>query len=101
VSRAGATTLAELACAGRPAILVPYPHAADRHQHANAQAFARAGAALVVEHERSSEATAEALGAALARLARESEQRKTMSAAMRRLARPDAARKVLAVLRSL
>jgi UDP-N-acetylglucosamine--N-acetylmuramyl-(pentapeptide) pyrophosphoryl-undecaprenol N-acetylglucosamine transferase len=101
VSRAGATTLAELACAGRPAILVPYPYAADRHQHANARVFARAGAALVVEHQASSEATAEALAAALVGLVRDNEQRATMCAAMRNLARPDAARNVLAVLRSV
>src|SRR5262249_34186609 len=44
ICRAGASTVAELAAAGRPAILVPYPHAADDHQTANAAAFAGAGA---------------------------------------------------------
>jgi UDP-N-acetylglucosamine--N-acetylmuramyl-(pentapeptide) pyrophosphoryl-undecaprenol N-acetylglucosamine transferase len=49
VARAGASTLAELAVTGTPAILVPYPHAADDHQAANAAIFAERGAALVVD----------------------------------------------------
>ena len=49
VSRAGAGTLAELARCGTPAVLVPYPHAADNHQQANATWFAQEGGALVVE----------------------------------------------------
>lgn len=48
LARAGASTLAELTAAGKPAILVPYPFAADDHQTINARAFARTGAALVV-----------------------------------------------------
>ncbi len=44
VARAGASTIAEIAAAGRPAILVPYPHATDDHQSANANAFAASGA---------------------------------------------------------
>jgi UDP-N-acetylglucosamine--N-acetylmuramyl-(pentapeptide) pyrophosphoryl-undecaprenol N-acetylglucosamine transferase len=43
ICRAGASTVAELAAVGRPALLVPYPHAADDHQTANARAFAEAG----------------------------------------------------------
>jgi len=48
VSRAGASTLAELAAAGKAAILVPFPFASDDHQFHNAQARQRAGAARVV-----------------------------------------------------
>jgi UDP-N-acetylglucosamine--N-acetylmuramyl-(pentapeptide) pyrophosphoryl-undecaprenol N-acetylglucosamine transferase len=48
ICRAGASTVAELAVAGRPAILVPYPFATDDHQSANARAFAAAGAGWVV-----------------------------------------------------
>jgi UDP-N-acetylglucosamine--N-acetylmuramyl-(pentapeptide) pyrophosphoryl-undecaprenol N-acetylglucosamine transferase len=49
LARAGASTLGELAATARPAILVPYPYAADDHQRANAQRVARTGAALVVD----------------------------------------------------
>ncbi len=47
--RAGALTVAELCLAALPSLLVPYPHAADDHQRANARALARAGAARVLE----------------------------------------------------
>lgn len=49
ICRAGAATLAELAIAGVPALLVPYPHAAAGHQLANAHFYAREGAAFVCE----------------------------------------------------
>jgi UDP-N-acetylglucosamine--N-acetylmuramyl-(pentapeptide) pyrophosphoryl-undecaprenol N-acetylglucosamine transferase len=48
ICRAGASTVAELAASGRPALLVPYPHATDDHQAANARAFADAGAGWLV-----------------------------------------------------
>ena len=48
ISRAGAGTLAELIRCETPAILVPYPHAADNHQHWNAAFFERQGGGLVV-----------------------------------------------------
>jgi UDP-N-acetylglucosamine--N-acetylmuramyl-(pentapeptide) pyrophosphoryl-undecaprenol N-acetylglucosamine transferase len=51
VSRAGASTLAELAVTATPALLVPYPRAAEDHQRLNAQAFARNGAAIIVEDD--------------------------------------------------
>lgn len=49
VCRAGGTTLAELAIIGRPMVVVPYPYHKDRHQLRNAEAFARVGAATIVE----------------------------------------------------
>jgi UDP-N-acetylglucosamine--N-acetylmuramyl-(pentapeptide) pyrophosphoryl-undecaprenol N-acetylglucosamine transferase len=48
LARAGASTLAELAALGKASILVPYPHAAQGHQDANAARFAAAGAAVVL-----------------------------------------------------
>jgi len=48
LARAGASTLGELAALGKPAILVPYPHAAEDHQAANAERFAAAGAAVTL-----------------------------------------------------
>ena len=47
--RSGASTVAEITAAGRPAIFVPFPHAADDHQKRNAEALARAGAAILLE----------------------------------------------------
>src|SRR5207302_10827070 len=48
ICRAGASTVAELAAIGRPALLIPYPHATDDHQAANARAFSDAGAGWVL-----------------------------------------------------
>jgi UDP-N-acetylglucosamine--N-acetylmuramyl-(pentapeptide) pyrophosphoryl-undecaprenol N-acetylglucosamine transferase len=48
ICRAGASTIAELAAIGRPALLIPYPHATDNHQTANARSFAEAGGGWVV-----------------------------------------------------
>jgi UDP-N-acetylglucosamine--N-acetylmuramyl-(pentapeptide) pyrophosphoryl-undecaprenol N-acetylglucosamine transferase len=62
VARAGASTLAELAATGTPAILIPFPFAAEDHQSANAAAFAAGGAAVVV---RDAELNPESLAAAL------------------------------------
>ena len=94
VSRAGGTTLAELAAAAVPTILVPYPHAADDHQRKNAEAFAAAGACLIVDHREHSDSldgpVADAMRAILADPAR----RAAMADAMYRLARPQAARDV-------
>ncbi|MBI1311856.1 undecaprenyldiphospho-muramoylpentapeptide beta-N-acetylglucosaminyltransferase [bacterium] len=56
ISRAGATTLTELAAVGIPAILIPYPQSAADHQTRNAEVFARAGAAILIDNPaRSSE----------------------------------------------
>jgi UDP-N-acetylglucosamine--N-acetylmuramyl-(pentapeptide) pyrophosphoryl-undecaprenol N-acetylglucosamine transferase len=56
VCRSGASTVSELAAAGRPSILVPFPFAADNHQQRNAEAMVRAGAArLVLDNELTAE----------------------------------------------
>ncbi|MGF1626032.1 MAG: undecaprenyldiphospho-muramoylpentapeptide beta-N-acetylglucosaminyltransferase [Alphaproteobacteria bacterium] len=65
ITRAGASTIAELAGAGRPAILIPYPYATDDHQRANAEALASAGGGWVMIER---ETTAADLALALARL---------------------------------
>jgi UDP-N-acetylglucosamine--N-acetylmuramyl-(pentapeptide) pyrophosphoryl-undecaprenol N-acetylglucosamine transferase len=66
ITRAGASTIAELTCVGRPAILVPYPHATDDHQTANARQLAEAGAAwLVPQPDFTARALADRLSALL------------------------------------
>jgi UDP-N-acetylglucosamine--N-acetylmuramyl-(pentapeptide) pyrophosphoryl-undecaprenol N-acetylglucosamine transferase len=51
VSRAGASSLAELAARRLPAVLIPYPTASDNHQHFNALAFVQSGAARMLQQE--------------------------------------------------
>ena len=68
VSRAGASSLAELAAMQVPAILIPYPTAADNHQFYNAHSFASAGAAVRLDQ---TEATGEKLAALIIQLLRE------------------------------
>ncbi len=89
IARAGASTIAELACAGRPSILVPLPHAIDDHQSGNARALAEAGAAIVMPQKGF---TAAALAERLARLLDDAAELGHMAAAAAPLARPDAAR---------
>lgn len=85
--RAGATTCAELAAAGRPSVLVPLPLAGG-HQRDNAQMLERRGAALMLPQE---ELSGERLGSVLIGLMSEPERRQDMAERARRLARPDAA----------
>jgi UDP-N-acetylglucosamine--N-acetylmuramyl-(pentapeptide) pyrophosphoryl-undecaprenol N-acetylglucosamine transferase len=92
VSRAGATTLAEVTAAGRPAILIPLPTATDDHQRYNALALKQAGAAEVIDQQ---ELTGERLAERIVALAGDREQRRQMSAAARRLARPGAAEEIV------
>ena len=92
VCRAGATTLAEIAAVGRPALLVPLPEAADGHQRLNAEVLGRAGAAETVSQV---EMTGALLAERLLRLVGDGERRRRMAAAARALARPDAARVIV------
>jgi UDP-N-acetylglucosamine--N-acetylmuramyl-(pentapeptide) pyrophosphoryl-undecaprenol N-acetylglucosamine transferase len=92
VSRAGATTIAELAAAGRAAILVPLPTATDDHQKKNAVAVEGAGAAEVIEQK---DLTGDILADRLGALAGDPGRRRQMEAAARRLARPDAAKLIV------
>jgi len=96
--RAGATTLAELAAAGRPAILVPFPFAADDHQRANAEAVREAGAAVMIEDR---DLDGARCAAEIAGLASDLPRRVGMAAAARTLARPDAAERIADVADAL
>lgn len=91
IGRAGATTVAELAIAGKPAVFIPYPFAADNHQEINAREMAEAGAALMF---RQSELTADKLAEALRPLL-DRKRRTEMGAAMKALAKPLAAAAVV------
>jgi UDP-N-acetylglucosamine--N-acetylmuramyl-(pentapeptide) pyrophosphoryl-undecaprenol N-acetylglucosamine transferase len=101
VSRAGATTLAELACAAVPMVLMPYPHAADDHQRFNARVFSDHNAAVVVEHHADSKLTAEPLSEQLRNLISDYQRRGSMRQQAAQLAIPDAADRVVDVIFSL
>jgi len=91
ICRAGATTLSELAAAGRAAILVPLPTAADDHQRKNAEVVAESGAAVVIPQR---ELTGERLAETVLALAADPPRRAAMASAARQFARPDAAARI-------
>jgi len=92
VSRAGAGAVSEIAAAGRPSILVPYPYAADQHQLRNAEAFEKAGAArLALDREMSGERLFELVQDVAGRI-------DEMGEAARKLAKPGAAERAADLL---
>jgi len=95
VSRAGALTLAELAAAGRPAILVPFGSATHGHQLENARALVEAGAARMIEESR---LTGEVLAADVRDLICDRKRLVKMGEAARSLAVPDAAGRLAGLL---
>jgi UDP-N-acetylglucosamine--N-acetylmuramyl-(pentapeptide) pyrophosphoryl-undecaprenol N-acetylglucosamine transferase len=92
ICRAGATTLAELAAAGRPAVLIPFPAATDDHQRKNAQVLADAGAAVLIEEKY---LNPDKLGSEAGAILSDGSRRQAMSNAMRAFARPDAAERIV------
>jgi UDP-N-acetylglucosamine--N-acetylmuramyl-(pentapeptide) pyrophosphoryl-undecaprenol N-acetylglucosamine transferase len=98
ICRAGASTIAELAAVGRPAILIPYPHAMDDHQTANAADFASAGGGWVISQTEFSPA---ALTDRLVSLLTDPASLATAAAAARRSARDDAAERLAGLVQSL
>jgi UDP-N-acetylglucosamine--N-acetylmuramyl-(pentapeptide) pyrophosphoryl-undecaprenol N-acetylglucosamine transferase len=98
VCRSGASTVGEITAAGKPAIFVPFPAAADDHQNVNARALERVGAAVVVEESN--------LGAAylvetIAALIGDSVQLQSMSAAAKSLAHPQAVEEIAEMVAKL
>jgi UDP-N-acetylglucosamine--N-acetylmuramyl-(pentapeptide) pyrophosphoryl-undecaprenol N-acetylglucosamine transferase len=98
VCRAGGSLLAELSLAGVPAVLVPFPQAADNHQMANAKVYAAAGACRVIDETQQSGALDAALARELEPLVADHHLRTEMGRNMTRLARPEASAQVAAVL---
>lgn len=91
ISRAGATTIAELGIAGVPTVLIPYPYAANNHQELNAEEMVGAGAArMLLQGDGASEKLAEIL-----KELQTDSVREKMATAMRSFARPDAAREIV------
>ena len=96
ICRAGAMTVSELACAGVPAVLVPFPHAVDDHQTGNAEFLADAGAAWLIQQK---DLSAEKLAALIGGLDRATLA--AMSDKAMKLARPDATQQVADICEAL
>jgi len=96
--RSGASTVAEITAAGKPAIFVPFPRAADDHQRRNAEAIAAGGAAVLVPQ---AELTPERLAAELTALLRDPARLKAMSEQARALSHHDAAGRVARMVAEL
>ncbi|MCF8055416.1 MAG: undecaprenyldiphospho-muramoylpentapeptide beta-N-acetylglucosaminyltransferase [Desulfocapsa sp.] len=92
VSRAGATTLAELAVLGKPAILIPYPYAADNHQQKNGEFYVQSGGALMFVEK---DLTVEILADNLVRLLGNRQLLEEMGVAMQSRAFPEAAERIV------
>lgn len=98
ICRAGASTVSELQVLGLPAIMIPYPYAAENHQHENAMALVRQQAALLVQDD---ELTGDVLYRQVRQLFEQPQQLQNMSANMKRLARADALDAILELLLAL
>jgi UDP-N-acetylglucosamine--N-acetylmuramyl-(pentapeptide) pyrophosphoryl-undecaprenol N-acetylglucosamine transferase len=98
ISRAGAGTLTELAVTHTPAILIPYPYAAEDHQTYNAQAFAETGAALLFQQN---ELTTEFLQNRVLQLVQCPEALGQMADAMGKLAIVDSAEQLAGLIKTL
>lgn len=98
VCRSGAGTVSELAAAGKPAILVPFPFSADDHQLKNAAAMQHAGAALLI---RDQEMTGQRLFDEVMRFVNEPQRLMEMGEAARKLAKPGAAERAADLLEEL
>ena len=98
LSRAGASSVAEIAAAGRPSILIPLPHATDDHQRMNARALVQKGAALSLEE---SETSGEELAGLLVELAHNRDRLDQMAQASRELAHPESRIKIIELMEEL
>ncbi len=95
VSRAGASTLAELCAVGLPAILVPYPHSVDRHQELNARTLVEAGGAEMIMN---GDLRGDTLAERLVGLSADEALLGRMRAQSKKFGRPDAAEKLVNIL---
>ncbi len=98
VTRAGASTLAEITAMGVPAVLLPYPHHKDRHQYVNAAMLTEAGAACMVSDDADGNKTGAALGRTLLSIMSDPDRLEQMSQATAELGEPVASEKITDVL---
>lgn len=101
VCRAGGTTLAELAVSGVPAVLVPYPYAADDHQRRNAEVYAAAGACYLLDQREVTGRPEQSLASQLLPLIANRAARETMADRMRGLGYPEAAADIAVMIQNM
>ena len=98
ICRSGASTVAEITAAGKPAIFIPFPRAADDHQRRNAEAVAAAGAAVMIPE---AELTPANLAQTIAGLLSDDNRLREMQVRARTLAHPDAAERLARMVADL
>jgi len=94
VSRAGATTLAEIGVVGTPAVLIPYPYAADNHQERNGAWYVESGAAVMFAQQ---DLTPQMLAEEILRIINDQARLETMSESMKKLGISDAAERIVGI----
>jgi UDP-N-acetylglucosamine--N-acetylmuramyl-(pentapeptide) pyrophosphoryl-undecaprenol N-acetylglucosamine transferase len=98
LARSGASTVAELAAAGKPSLLIPFPQAADDHQRKNAEVLAQAGAArMLIERD----ITPDVLRETLVKLLKDRAGLERMSERARALAHPDATMRIASMVEAI
>ena len=98
ISRAGASSIADISVIGRPAVLIPYAHATDDHQAANARGLVEAGGAFMIREE---ELTAEGLAGHITAILSDPEGASAMAQASRATGRPDATEHLASLVEDL
>jgi UDP-N-acetylglucosamine--N-acetylmuramyl-(pentapeptide) pyrophosphoryl-undecaprenol N-acetylglucosamine transferase len=98
ITRAGSTTLFEIAHYGKPSIVIPIPEDISRDQRSNAYAYARTGAAVVIEE---SNLTPHLLTEEINTIIQNQDTREKMQAAAREISFPESAAKIAAILLSI
>ena len=101
VCRAGGSTLAEVAAAGVPAVILPYPHAANDHQRKNAELFRQSGGCLLLDERETDGRLDDRLAASLNGLLENDARRQRISQTVRRLGRPQAAKTIVDMIEGL
>lgn len=98
LSRAGASTLAEITAVGKPSVLMPYPHDKKKHQLANARVLAEELAAIIVDDQNNPAANAKLLRRELGDLMKSEHRRRTMSQIAESMGRQDASVRIAQLL---
>ncbi|MBN2295500.1 MAG: UDP-N-acetylglucosamine--N-acetylmuramyl-(pentapeptide) pyrophosphoryl-undecaprenol N-acetylglucosamine transferase, partial [Pirellulales bacterium] len=101
ICRAGGSTLAEVAAAGSPAVILPYPHAAADHQRKNAELFSQSGGCVLLDERETHDRLDDRLAESLDGLLGDDARRQRISQTVRRLGRPKAAETIADIVEGM